>query len=230
MWRTDSCKFFWLVLPELPEKSNRDGTSMARHEVQQGTEGTTRKPVAAQRGSSSMTVGPTGLEKRVRRAAIAVGGSLSVLTKLAAFASRWQAMDIRRRSSVPSGLSRLEREREREIKTAFETFAEGEGVGYHELKAAMRALMLPVKKADVLEAMRASGHSPDDVLDFKAFAQIIQRKFAERDPLAAMLQTFRLFDSSGSGRLSLRDLRKAVKETQLPIQEHETLGLAMRMV
>lgn len=75
----------------------------------------------------------------------------------------------------------------------------GEGVGYHELKAAMRALMLPVKwldkswvsvvsrrrflclqsctlpmlewpenvlrwirKADVLEAMRSYGHSPDD--------------------------------------------------------------------
>mmetsp|Transcript_2579 Transcript_2579/g.4474 ORF Transcript_2579/g.4474 Transcript_2579/m.4474 type:complete len:163 (+) Transcript_2579:21-509(+) len=131
-------------------------------------------------------------------------------------------MDFRRRSSIPSGLSRLDREREREIKTAFETFsAEGEGIGYHELKAAMRALMLPVKKADVLEAMRSSGHNPDDVLDFKAFAQILRRKFAERDPLAAMLQTFRLFDSSGSGRLSLRDLRKAVKEAQLPIKEHE---------
>ena len=131
-------------------------------------------------------------------------------------------MDWRRRSSTNSGLSRLEREREREIKTAFETFSpEGGSVGYHELKAAMRALMLPVKKADVLEAMRACGHSPDAVLEFKDFAQIIRRKFVERDPLAAMLQTFRLFDSSGSGRLSLRDLRKAVKEAKLPIQEHE---------
>ena len=35
---------------------------------------------------------------------------------------------------------------------------------------------------------------------------------------------FRLFDSSGSGRLSLRDLRKAVKEAQLSIKEHEPLG------
>lgn len=38
------------------------------------------------------------------------------------------------------------------------------------------------------------------------------------------LSRFRLFDSSGSGRLSLRDLRKAVKEAQLPIKEHEPLG------
>ncbi|CAK9028304.1 Centrin-3 [Durusdinium trenchii] len=128
------------------------------------------------------------------------------------------ALDWRKKS----GLSRLEREREREIKSAFDALnVEGTGIGYHELKAAMRALMLPVKKADVLEALRACGHSPQDVLDFKEFAKIIRNKFAEQDPLAAMLTTFRLFDTSGAGRLSLRDVRRAVKETNLPIAENE---------
>lgn len=35
---------------------------------------------------------------------------------------------------------------------------------------------------------------------------------------------FRLFDTSGAGRLSLRDVRRAVKETNLPIAENESLG------
>ena len=35
---------------------------------------------------------------------------------------------------------------------------------------------------------------------------------------------FRLFDASGAGRLSLRDLRRAVKDTELPISEAEMLG------
>eukprot|EP00439_Symbiodinium_sp_Y106_P042896 s2156_g5.t1 len=93
----------------------------------------------------------------------------------------------------------LQRERQKEIEAAFDTFSVGgAGLGYHELKASLRALELPAKKADVLAAMRTHGLNADSVLDFTSFSQI-----------------------EGSGRIGLRDLRRASKEAELPLREEE---------
>ncbi|CAE7451431.1 unnamed protein product [Symbiodinium natans] len=146
--------------------------------------------------------------------------------------------------SLKKGLALLQ-ERQKEIEAAFDTFnvqgrealvldsfriakIKGAGVGYHELKASLRALDLPAKllegiepKADVLAAMRAHGLSDDSVLDFTSFSRILWSKFNEQDPLPTMLKTFRLFDKEGSGRIGLRDLRRASKEAELPLKEEE---------
>mmetsp|Transcript_97087 Transcript_97087/g.175437 ORF Transcript_97087/g.175437 Transcript_97087/m.175437 type:complete len:198 (+) Transcript_97087:22-615(+) len=109
---------------------------------------------------------------------------------------------------------RLRVERGEEIQAAFDAFkAEGaEGIGYHELKAALRGLALPAKKVEVLETMRQHGCPPEGLVGFSQFSQILQKAFAEQDPLDSMLQSFRLFDRKGHGRISLQDLQRATRE------------------
>ena len=79
---------------------------------------------------------------------------------------------------------------------------------------------LPRLCQDAPEQVRAAGSAGHDVAD--APLTPVFRHFPSRN--IDILLRFRLFDASGAGRLSLRDLRRAVKDTQLPISEAEMLG------
>ncbi|CAK0855875.1 unnamed protein product [Prorocentrum cordatum] len=102
-------------------------------------------------------------------------------------------------------------EQEAEIRAAFDAVAvDGRcEVGYRELKAAMRALGLPTRKTEVLRALHEQGcQGPEYRLGREEFAEALRRRFAEQDPLDAMLKSFRLFDQQGSGRIQLSDLQR----------------------
>lgn len=106
-------------------------------------------------------------------------------------------------------------EQEAEISAAFDAVAlDGKcEVGYRELKAAMRALGLPTRKTEVLRTLQEQGcQGPEYRLGREEFAEVLRRRFAEQDPLDAMLRSFRLFDQQGSGRILLADLRRVADE------------------
>mmetsp|Transcript_24268 Transcript_24268/g.44552 ORF Transcript_24268/g.44552 Transcript_24268/m.44552 type:complete len:838 (+) Transcript_24268:86-2599(+) len=109
---------------------------------------------------------------------------------------------------------RTEMEQRREIKDAFDTFDTSRSgyVDYYSLKCSMRALGFPVRKADVLEAMREEGCIETGRISFDEFSRILMRKYGEREPLDDILRVFRYFDKEGKGRISLADLRKVVAE------------------
>jgi len=109
---------------------------------------------------------------------------------------------------------RSEMEQRREIKDAFDTFDTNRSgyVDYYSLKCAMRALGFPVRKAEVLEAMREEGCMETGKISYDEFSRILSRKYTEREPLDDILRVFRFFDKDGKGRISLADLRKVVAE------------------
>jgi len=107
-------------------------------------------------------------------------------------------------------LNRAELERDMEIKEAFDTFDTGSGeIDYHSVKAALRALGFDVKKAEVLAAMRRQGCSGDFV-GFRAFSNILLKKYQDRDPLDEILRAFRLFDG-GEGHISFGELKNIAR-------------------
>lgn len=115
---------------------------------------------------------------------------------------------------------RMRTERQWEVSAAFETFDDGSGeVGYHELKAAHRALGLPVKKAPLLQALRACGvavggdaGARGGLFGRAVFEEVLLKAFAERSASEDLLAAFQLFDREGRGRITLRDLRVVARE------------------
>ncbi|GIQ92577.1 hypothetical protein KIPB_016426, partial [Kipferlia bialata] len=49
-------------------------------------------------------------------------------------------------------------------------------------------------------------------IGFEDFLEIMTAKIATRDPMDEMLRAFRLFDDDGTGRISLKNLRRVAKE------------------
>jgi len=124
----------------------------------------------------------------------------------------------RRRVPYRAGL-----ERAWEIREAFEAVdVDGTGrVGYAEVKAAMRALGLPVGRSELSAALQGQACDEGGLIGFDEFEAILSRQFVERDPLEGMLNAFRLFDRDDRGRISFKDLKRIAHELGAHIPESE---------
>lgn len=49
----------------------------------------------------------------------------------------------------------------------------------------------------------------------------MKKKYAERDPLEEALKAFKLFDEEGTGKISLRNLKKIARELGETLTEEE---------
>lgn len=76
------------------------------------------------------------------------------------------------------GSRQLTEEQRQEIKEAFELFdTDHDGaIDYHELKVAMRALGVELKKAEVLKLIRDHDRQGDDLMEFDDFNKISESK------------------------------------------------------
>ncbi|KDQ15605.1 hypothetical protein BOTBODRAFT_31495 [Botryobasidium botryosum FD-172 SS1] len=108
----------------------------------------------------------------------------------------------------------LTEEQKQEIKEAFELFdTDKDGaVDYHELKVAMRALGFDLKKPEVLKILRDHDKQGHGLMEFDDFAKIMSERILARDPLEEIRRAFQLFDDDGTGKISLRNLRRVAKE------------------
>ncbi|KAF8955211.1 Ca2+-binding EF-hand superfamily protein [Flammula alnicola] len=114
-------------------------------------------------------------------------------------------------------------EQKQEIKEAFELFdTDKDGcVDYHELKVAMRALGFDLKKAEVLKLLRDHDKDNLGLMDFQDFAKIMSERILERDPMEEIRRAFKLFDDDGTGKISVRNLRRVAKEIGDRLEEDE---------
>ena len=111
-----------------------------------------------------------------------------------------------------------------EIREAFALFdTEGSGsIDYHSLKVALRALGFAVSKEEARAAMAAAGAGePGGRLGLEAFERVAGERYLARDPEAEMRKAFALFDESGSGRISLANMRRVAAELGEKLSDDE---------
>ncbi|GAA5951140.1 hypothetical protein JCM8115_005065 [Rhodotorula mucilaginosa] len=129
--------------------------------------------------------------------------------------------------STQSGPSQLSPDQQQEIREAFELFDldKDQKIDYHEFKVALRALGFDLKKAEVLKLMREHNHddggSGSLTIGLGGFASIAEQLILARDPLDEIRRAFKLFDTEGTGRISLRDLKKVARELGENLEEDE---------
>eukprot|EP01061_Rhynchopus_euleeides_P038617 TRINITY_DN66228_c0_g1_i1.p2 TRINITY_DN66228_c0_g1~~TRINITY_DN66228_c0_g1_i1.p2 ORF type:complete len:173 (+),score=79.18 TRINITY_DN66228_c0_g1_i1:220-738(+) len=108
----------------------------------------------------------------------------------------------------------LSEEQKQEVREAFELFDTDKNglIDAHETKVAMRALGFDVKKDEVLRLMDEAGSEGATSLSLFNFMEIMTDKIAERDPRDEMLRAFQLFDDDGTGKITLKNLRRVARD------------------
>ncbi len=145
---------------------------------------------------------------------------------------------------APHTRPELTDEQKQEIKEAFELFdTDKDGaVDYHELKVAMRALGFDLKKPEVLKILRDHDKHGHGLMEFEDFAKIsewppcapcysrthliststlVSERILSRDPMEEIRRAFQLFDDDGTGKITLRNLRRVAKELGEPLDDDE---------
>ena len=136
-------------------------------------------------------------------------------------------MDVNKRKKL-ARRKKLSEDEEEELKSAFNVFdAEKSGkIRYRELKALMRALGFPAKKAEVKGLFRLyKRDEEEDGLEFFEFREILMDKMLERDPAEEYKKAFSLFDKDKSGKISLRDLRLLARQIGEKIDDDVLLDM-----
>lgn len=121
----------------------------------------------------------------------------------------------------------LSEEQRHEVKEAFDLFdMDKDGhIDYHELKVAMRALGFDMPKEAVLriinEHSKNGSTNGRGLIGYEDFVRVMTRHILERDPLDEIRHAFALFDDDGTGKISLRNLRRVAKELGENLDEEE---------
>ncbi|WFD30331.1 Calcium-binding component of the spindle pole body (SPB) half-bridge [Malassezia sp. CBS 17886] len=113
-----------------------------------------------------------------------------------------------------------QREEIREAFDLFDTDKDG-AIDYHELKVAMRALGFDLKKPEVLKLLRENDASGSGLMEWEDFQRIMVERIGARDPLEEIQRAFSLFDDDGTGKISLRNLKRVAKELGENLDDEE---------
>jgi len=108
----------------------------------------------------------------------------------------------------------LTEDQKQELREAFELFdADKKGsIDLHELKVLMRALGFQVKKQDVVKYVHEIDPQNEGMVNFEQFMDLMTDRYTERDPDEEILKAFQLFDTDGSGSISLKNMRNISRE------------------
>ena len=147
-----------------------------------------------------------------------------------------------KRRAHPRDRPELSDEQKQEIKEAFDLFdADKDGsIDYHELKVAMRALGFDLKKAEVLKLLRDHDKTGHNLIEYEDFAKIskhctdnltngsntdihetVAERILARDPAEEIKRAFQLFDDDKTGRISLKNLKRIVRELNEHLDDDE---------
>src|SRR5271170_1049395 len=88
----------------------------------------------------------------------------------------------------------------------------------------MRALGFDVKKPEVLKILQSSA-SERGVLSQDEFTRTMTEHLLQRDPLEEIRRAFQLFDDDGTGKISIKNLRRVAKELGEVLEEEELLAM-----
>ncbi|KAI5969675.1 CDC31 [Candida margitis] len=114
-------------------------------------------------------------------------------------------------------------EQKLEIREAFELFdMNGDGcLDYHETKVAFKALGFELTKRQVLDIIREYDTDDTHLITYDNFFKTVGEMILKRDPLDEIRRAFKLFDIDGTGKISVRNLRKISKDLGENLSDEE---------
>ena len=114
-------------------------------------------------------------------------------------------------------------EQKQEIKEAFDIFDINKigTIDIYELKTAMRSLGFDPTKNELMEITKEFDRNQTGRIGFPDFMEAMSKKYIERNPTELILKAFKLFDSDGSGRISLKNLKRVAKEVGENVSDDE---------
>ena len=81
-----------------------------------------------------------------------------------------------------------------------------------------------VKKPEVLKILQSSA-SERGLLSQEEFTRTMTEYILQRDPLDEIRRAFQLFDDDGTGKISIKNLRRVAKELGEVLEEEELLAM-----
>ncbi|CCG23085.1 Cdc31 protein [Candida orthopsilosis Co 90-125] len=114
-------------------------------------------------------------------------------------------------------------EQKLEIREAFQLFdMNGDGcLDYHETKVAFKALGFELSKRQVLDIIREYDTDENYLITYDNFYKTVGEMILKRDPLDEIRRAFKLFDIDGTGKISVRNLRKISKDLGENLSDEE---------
>ena len=88
----------------------------------------------------------------------------------------------------------------------------------------MRALGFDFKKPEVLKILETAG-SQRGVLSYDEFNRTMTEYILQRNPLDEIRRAFQLFDDDGTGKISIKNLRRVAKELGEVLEEEELVAM-----
>lgn len=109
-----------------------------------------------------------------------------------------------------------------ELKEAFNLFdMDGGGsISYTELKTAMKALGIKVKKDELMEMIKKVDKDASGEIEFDEFCDMMSEKMGTGDTMEDVKKVFTMFDTAGSGKITFEDLKR-VSRVRAPSEAQE---------
>lgn len=114
-----------------------------------------------------------------------------------------------------------------DIKEAFQLFDE-EDTGFiksNQLKYAMRALGFEPRKEEVKNILKELDKEGSGCVAFAAFEAMMYRKLSEKDANDEILKAFQLFDTNGTGHITVESLRAISKQLGESVADDELVAM-----
>jgi Ca2+-binding EF-hand superfamily protein len=127
------------------------------------------------------------------------------------------------RKTVKKDKDGLTEEQKGEIREAFDLFdADGGGtIDAAELKVAMRALGFEPSDKEVAKMISDVDIDSNGTIDFEEFFRMMTAKISAQDSDDEILKAFALFDSEGTGKITLKNMIAMAKELGETMSEDE---------
>lgn len=89
----------------------------------------------------------------------------------------------------------------------------------------MRALGFEPRKDEVRRMIEEIDKDQTGTINYDEFFQMMTRKISERDSTEELLNTFRLFDDDGTGKITFANLKRVAREIGENITDEELMEM-----
>jgi len=89
----------------------------------------------------------------------------------------------------------------------------------------MRALGFTIKKAEIRQMIQDIDKDDSGTVDFDEFVEMMTGRMTSRDSKDEIQKVFALFDEDTTGKITFRDLKKAVTELGENISDEEIMEM-----